>query len=382
MKKDTIFVGLDVHKSSITVAIADREGEVRSLGAVANSPEAVAKLAKRLGPASRLSACYEAGPCGYGIARQLIQQGAATIVVAPSLIPRKPGDRVKNDRRDAVTLARLLRSGDLTPVWMPDEAHEALRDLSRARGTASVDVLRHRNQLGTFLLRLGIRPPTERYVWSKAHRAWLQVLHLPHTSQQVVLRDYLATIDQAEQRLANLEAELSLLASHTPYAPLIAALQALRGVDVLTAVTLVAELGDLRRFPSPRDLMGHTGLVPSEDSSGERRWRGHITKTGNAHVRHVLIQAAWHYRHPPGVWGALKKRQAGLPSAVLAISRISPAAPPSAVPSPRPSRQTASGRRGGHRARAGGVPLGYRAGHSGVRPALTESRHFEHGQRG
>jgi transposase len=255
------------------------------------------------------------------VARQLIQRGAACVVVAPSLIPRKPGDRVKNDRRDAVKLARLLRSGDLTPVWVPDEAHEALRDLSRARGNASIDVLRHRNQLGKFLLRLGIRPPEEGRAWGKAHRAWLQSLHVPQASQQVVLRDYLATIDQAEGRLANLEAELTLLASQTPHAPLIAALQALRGVDVLTAVTLMAELGDLRRFPSPRDLMGYTGLVPSEESSGERRWRGHITKTGNAHIRHVLIQAAWHYRHPPGVWGALKKRQAGLPSAVLAISQ-------------------------------------------------------------
>lgn len=321
MKQDTIFVGLDVHKSSISVAVADRDGDVRSLGTVANTPEAVGKLVKRLGPASRLSACYEAGPCGYGVVRQLNRLGAACVVVAPSLIPHKPGDRVKNDRRDAVKLARLLRSGDLTPVWIPDEPHEALRDLSRARGHASIDVLRHRNQLGKFLLRLDIRAPAEGRAWGKAHRAWLQSLHLTHASQQVVLRDYLATVDQAEQRLVNLEAELTLLAVQTPHAPLIAALQALRGVDVLTAVTLIAELGDVRRFPAPRDLMGYTGLVPSEDSSGERRWRGHITKTGNAHIRHVLIQAAWHYRHPPGVWGALKKRQAGLSPAILAISQ-------------------------------------------------------------
>jgi transposase len=320
MTQDTTFVGLDVHKTSISIAVADR-GDVRPLGTIPNTPEAVAKLVKRLGSPSRLSCCYEAGPCGYGLVRQLTQSGATCIVVAPSLVPRKPGDRVKTDRRDALKLARLLRSGDLTPVWVPDPAHEALRDLSRARGDACVDMLRHRNQLSKLLLRLGVVPPENATPWGRAHRAWLQTLHLADTSQQVVLRDYLDTIDRAELRQTNLEAEMALLAPQGDHAALIAALQGLRGVDLVTAVTLVAELGDIRRFPSPRQLMAYAGLVPSEASSGERRHRGSITKTGNAHIRHVLVQAAWHYRHAPGVWGALKKRQAGLSEAVLAISR-------------------------------------------------------------
>lgn len=321
MNQDTTFVGLDVHKSSISVAVADNRGDVRPLGTIPNTPEAVIKLVKRLGSPFRLSCCYEAGPCGYGLVRHLTQLGVACVVVAPSLVPRKPGDRVKTDRRDALKLARLLRSGDLTPVWVPDRAHEALRDLSRARGDACVDVLRHRNQLSKLLLRLGIVPPEHTTPWRKAYRAWLQTLHLSDASQQVVLRDYLDTLDQAEVRQTNLEAEIALLAPQSAHAPLIAALQGLRGIDLVTAVTLVAELGDIRRFSSSRELMAYAGLVPSEASSGERRHQGSITKTGNAHIRHVVVQAAWHYRHAPGVWGALKKRQVGLSQGVLAISK-------------------------------------------------------------
>ena len=247
--------------------------------------------------------------------------GATCIVAAPSLIPRKPGERIKTDRRDALNLARLLRRGDLTAVWVPDEAHEALRDLSRARHDAQVDLLRHRHQLGKFLLRQGLFPTQRLRRWGKMHRAWLQSLHLTHVSHQTVLRDYLETVDHAEERLANLEAELALAAAQSPLAPLITTLQAFRGIALTTAIILVAELGDLRRFPSPRALMGYTGLVSTEDSSGDRHHRGRITKTGNAYVRHVLVEAAWQYTRAPGVWGALKKRQQGLPPTVLAISR-------------------------------------------------------------
>ncbi len=321
MHQDTIFVGLDVHSASISIAIAEPErGDVRTLGTIPNTSDAVGKLIKRLGPAPRLSFCYEAGPCGYGLQRRLTRLGATCVVVAPSLVPRKPGERIKTDRRDALKLARLLRSGDLTSVWVPDEAHEALRDLSRARSDARIDLLRHRHQLSTFLLRQEISPAQRLRSWGKMHRAWLQALHFPHPSHQVVLRDYLDVIDHAEARLANLEAELALLAVHSPHAPLIAALQAFRGIALTTAIILVAELGDLRRFPTPRDLMGYTGLVSTEASSGNRHHRGSITKTGNAYVRHVLVEAAWHYRRAPGVWGDLKKRQAGVPPAVLAIS--------------------------------------------------------------
>jgi transposase len=287
---------------------------------IPNTSDAVAKLVKRLGPASRLSFCYEAGPCGYGLYRHLTRVGATCIVAAPSLIPRKPGERIKTDRRDALNLARLLRRGDLTPVWVPDEAHEALRDLSRARTDAQVDLLRHRHQLGKFLLRQGLFPAQRLRRWGKMHRAWLQSLHLAYASHQIVLRDYLETVDRAEERLANLEAELALAATQSPLAPLIAALQAFRGIALTTAIVLVAELGDLRRFPSPRDLMGYTGLVSTEDSSGDRHHRGRITKTGNAYVRHMLVEAAWQYTRAPGVWGALKTRQQDLPPAILAIS--------------------------------------------------------------
>lgn len=321
MHQDTIFVGLDVHKASISVAVAECErGDVRSLGTIPNTSDAIAKLVRHLGPATRLSCCYEAGPCGYGLQRRLTRMGATCIVVAPSLVPQKPGERIKNDRRDALKLARLLRSGDLTPVWIPDEGHEALRDLSRARSDAQVDLLRHRHQLGKFLLRQQLAPDKNLTPWTKGYRAWLEALHLPLPSHQIVLRDYVASIDRAEARLTEFDKELALQAAHSPQAGVIAGLQAFRGIALTTAIVLVAELGDLRRFPSARDLMGYTGLVATEDSSADRHHRGHITKTGNAYVRHVLVEAAWQYQRPPGVWGALKKRQTGLPPALVAHS--------------------------------------------------------------
>ncbi len=321
MEKDSTYVGLDVHKETIAVAVAaGHGGEVRSLGLIPNGPEAIRKLIRRLGPAKHLTCAYEAGPCGYVLHRHLTRLGARCVVVAPSLIPTRPGDRVKTDRRDATKLARLLRSGELTPIWVPDEEHEALRDLTRAREDARVDLLRARHRLSKFLLRLGVVPPTGGKPWGVKHRQWLQGLHLVRASQQVVLREYLLAVDQVQERLRGLEAELVEAARTSRHAALIAALQALRGVGVVTAVTLVAELGDLHRFRTPRELMAYAGLVPSESSSGPRQHRGAITKTGNAHVRHVIVEAAWHYRHVPGVWGALRQRQAGQPEQIKAIA--------------------------------------------------------------
>jgi transposase len=313
--------GLDVHKETITVAVADgRGGEARSVGTIRNQPEAVARLVRKLGGPGRLVCCYEAGPCGYGLQRQLTALGATCQVVAPSLVPTRPGDRVKTDRRDALKLARLLRSGELTAVWVPEAAHEAVRDLSRARGDAREDLQRARQRLGKLLLRLGVHPPAGVRAWTKRHAAWLDTVRLPHPPQQVVLGEYRLAVTQAHERLKRLEGELALAAEQGPHAAVLAALQTCRGVGLITATTLVAELGDLRRFPSPRELMKYVGVVPSEASSGGRQRRGPVTKTGNRHVRHVIVEAAWHYRYPPRLAGLLKRRQAGQPEAVQAIA--------------------------------------------------------------
>jgi transposase len=312
---------LDVHKATIAVAVADEgRGEVRSYGTIKNTPEAVAKLVQRLGPAGRLVCCYEAGPCGYGLQRQLTGLGTECTVVAPSLIPTRPGDRVKTDRRDAAKLARLLRSGELTSVWVPDAEHEALRDLSRAREAARDDRHRARQRLGKLLLRLGVAEPSGTKRWTKPYHAWLAELTLARPPQQVVLRDAIETVEAGTARLKRLEARLKEAAKVGRHAPLIAALQSLRGVGMVTAVTLVAELGDLGRFPTPRPLMAYLGLVPSEHSSGGSQRRGRITRAGNSHVRHVLVQAAWHYRHTPRLTRALAKRQQGQPEAVTDVA--------------------------------------------------------------
>jgi transposase len=315
------YVGLDVHKRTIAVAIADEgRGEVRSYGTIQNTPEAVAKLVKRLGPAAGLACCYEAGPCGYGLQRQLVGLGASCIVVAPSLIPRRPGERIKTDRRDAVKLARLLRSGELTAVWVPDAEHEALRDLSRAREAARDARHRARQPLWSLLLRLGVAEPTGTQRWSQRYWGWVRAMRLEQPLQQMVLADAIETVDVSTTRLKKLEGQVKAAATSGRHAPLIAALQSLRGVGVITAVTLVAELGDLSRFATPRPLMAYVGLVPSEHSSGSSQRRGRITKAGNSHARHVLVQAAWHYRHAPKLTRALQQRQVGQPEAVTDVA--------------------------------------------------------------
>ena len=320
--KGTRFVGLDVHAASIAVAVAEPSGEVHALGTIPHEPEAVRKLVRKLGPLDTVRVCYEAGPCGYALYWQLTQLGVACVVVAPTLVPVKAGDRVKTDRRDAEKLARSFRSGDLTPVWVPDAAHEALRDLIRAREAAKRDQLRARHRLQKFLLRHGRRPPTGVTPWTQRFRQWLGGLVFDHPAQAVTHLDYLTEIDHAAERLVRLERAIddAVAATPAPMRALIEGLQALRGVARVAAATIVAEVGPLSRFDHPRRLMGYSGAVPSEHSSGPRTRRGHITKTGNAHLRRVIIEAAWAYQHPPRVGRTLRHRQQPLSAAITAIA--------------------------------------------------------------
>ena len=289
------FIGLDVHKATIAVAVAEgiRGGEVRQLGIFANRADVIAKLAARLSETGQeLSFCYEAGPCGYGLQRQLEGLGHACVVVAPSLIPSKPGDRVKTDRRDAVALAKLHRAGELTAVWVPDAAHEAMRDLVRARATAVRVLGKARQHLQGFLLRNG-RVYAGRTTWTIAYRRWLTTLRFAHPAQQIVLQDYIHAVEDAERRVIRLAEQIGALLPSWSLAPVVQALQAMRGVGQIVAVTVAAEVGDFARFRNPRQLMAYLGLVPSERSSGGTVRRGGITKAGNALARRVLIEGAW-----------------------------------------------------------------------------------------
>jgi transposase len=316
-----LFVGLDVHKQTIAVALAEAGGgEVRGYGVIPNTPAAVARLVKKLGPAGRLRVRYEAGPCGYVLLRQLTGLGVACAVVAPALIPAKPGERIKTDRKDALKLARLHRAGELTAVAAPNPEQEALRDLTRARQAAQQDTHRVRQRLRTLLLRLGIAEPTTTKRWSARYRVWLAGLTLAQGVQQTVLDEQRHALGEAEARVERLTAAVEAQAQSGPFADVIAALTSLRGVGAVTAVTLVAELGDPGRFDSPRQLMAFAGLVPSEHSSGGREHRGRITKTGNAHVRWVAVEAAWHCRRAPHRSRELARRQRGQSEAITAIA--------------------------------------------------------------
>lgn len=299
MEELITYVGLDVHKETITVALAagsDR-GEVRDYGRMTNRPEAIKRLLGNLtrqGAALRF--CYEAGPCGYGIQRQLAALGHDCVVVAPSLIPRKPGERIKTDRRDAIKLAKLHRAGELTAVWVPDPAHEAMRDLVRAR-LAAVRALRQaRQQLSGFLLRHG--RCYSRPAWTQMHRRWLAGLRFEQAAHHIVLEDLIATVEAAAQRRDRLTGEIETRLADWSLAPVVRALQSLRGMAMVNAATLVAEVGDITRFVKPSQLMAYLGLVPSERSSGQTRRQGGITKAGNSAARRVLIEAAWSYRFP------------------------------------------------------------------------------------
>jgi transposase len=315
------FIGLDVHADTIAIAVAESGSEVRSLGIVPNRPESLRKVMKKLGPPESLRVCYEAGPTGYAIYWQLTALGVPCEVVAPTLVPTRAGDRVKTDRRDAEKLARSYRAGDLTAVWVPDTAHEALRDLVRAREAAKKDQLRARHRLGKFLLRHGRRPPTKMASWTQRHLAWVKHVQFDQPAQEATLLDYFHEVDHVAGRIERLERAITAAVATAPaqMRAVIEALQALRGIALVSAVTLVAEVGELSRFARAPQLMGYSGMGVREDSSGPRTRRGGITKTGNAHVRRIVMEAAWAYRHRPYVGAAMRKRQARLSEEVKAI---------------------------------------------------------------
>jgi transposase len=278
---------------------------------------------KKLGPADRLRVCYEAGPTGYGLYWLLTGMGIHCDVVAPSLVPKKPGDLVKTNRRDADKLARSYRNGDLTPVWVPDAEHEALRDLVRAREAAKQDEMRARHRLSKLLLRHGRRAPKGVKRWSRGYLDWIhRQVKFDYFAQQAVLQDYFAEVEHAAERIRRLEFLIDDAVEQAPaeMRAVIAGLQAMRGIAKVSAVTIVSELGRLSRFARPRQLMGYCGMVSREYSTGQQIWRGRITKTGNAHMRRILVEAAWAYRHLPRVGVVLRKRQEGLPPEIVEVA--------------------------------------------------------------
>ena len=316
----TTYVGLDVHQASIAVARLTGRDRTPETWEIPNDRAAVRRLARKLRreAASPIQCCYEAGPCGYAVQRQLIAEEVPCQVIAPALMPRKPGDRVKTDRRDARKLAELLRAGLLTEVHPPTPAEEAARDLVRARDDARGDRQRCRHRLGKLLLRRGLRAPGR--AWTQAHTRWVDSLTWEHEAERQVVDDYRLALAQIEARLQALDTALTALADTPPYREAVGWLRCFRGIDTLTAITILAELHDVRRFPTARALMAYLGLVPGEHSSGGTTRRGRITKTGNTLVRRVLTEAAWQYQHRPGIGKGLAQRRVGQPARVIAIA--------------------------------------------------------------
>ncbi len=315
------FVGFDTSKLRNAVAIAEsgRDGELRYLGEIDNSERGTRKLVAKLEERyQRLTFCYEAGPTGYGLYRLIKNLGHDCVVIAPSMIPVKPGERVKTNRRDAGNLAKLLRAGDLTAVWVPDDRHEAMRDLARARDTAQKDYKSKRQHVSSFLLRLGRHYPGKK-TWGKAHLNWLVSQKLEHREQRIAFEEQLLAVRQAKERVERLEQAMRESVADWSLAPVVEALQAMRGVDLITAVSFLAEIGDLSRFESPRQLMAFLGLTPCERSTGESVRRGGITKAGNARVRRLLVEATWSYRHPPRV---NKEKQAKVEATPRSVREI------------------------------------------------------------
>jgi transposase len=321
MEKSVVYVGMDVHKDSIVIAVA-REGRepAETWKTIPYDGVRLRKDLKMLVKRGEvLKVCYEAGPTGFGLCRRLREAGIDCVVVAPSLVPGKPGDRIKTDPRDARKLAQFLRSGDLTEVHIPDEAVEAIRDLERARDGAKRAERVVRHQLSKFLLRQDRH--WDGTAWTAKHREWIRAQRFDYPAQQLVLADYLKAVEDAAERVAYLTSALEALVKDTVLAPLAKALQAFRGVSMVSAVTIAAEVGgDLRRFATARQFMSYVGLVPSESSTGKRRRQGPITRCGNGHLRRILVEAAWHYRHLPQMSVELRRRNQGVAEGVRRIA--------------------------------------------------------------
>jgi transposase len=320
VKHVTTYVGVDAHKNDLFIAMLIGDQPTPVTWTVANEPTAVRRLVRQLerealGP---VRCCYEAGPGGYALQRQVTTPRVSCQVIAPALIPRKPGERIKTNRRDARKLAELLRAGLLTEVRPPTLAEEAVRDLCRARDDAREDLQRCRHRLGKLLLRRGLHYSGRN--WTRAHRRWVDSLEWTQPAERVVVDDYLLAIDHVEARLLELDARLMEMAQTDPYREAVGWLRCFRGIDTLTAILILAELHDFRRFPNARALMAYLGLVPGEDSTGEHHRRGRITKTGHALVRRLLVETAWHYQHRPSVGLALARRRNGQPGRVIAIA--------------------------------------------------------------
>jgi transposase len=306
------FIGLDVHSQSIAIAVGEANGLMpENLATIPNDTSLLLKRLRKIGSPADLRCCYEAGPTGFGLCRDLKAAGVDCVVVAPSLVPVQSGDRVKTDRRDAAKLARFLRSGDLVPIYIPTPETEAMRDLERSRDDAKKAERVCRHQLGKFLLRNG-RRHEGKSAWTSAHLEWVRKQQFEQAAQQRVLVDYLKAVEDASERVNRLTKDIAELVESWSLGPLVKALQALRGVQLVTAVVIAAELGTLERFDSAPELMGYLGLVPSEHSSGESRRRGRITRTGNGHVRRVLVESAWAYRYRPSMSHAIRKRNEGV----------------------------------------------------------------------
>ena len=322
MKKKILYVGLDVHKNTIDAAVATSRsnGKVRSYGKIDSTLDALDKLIDKLkGTNVELRFVYEAGPCGYQIYRHLASKNISCSVVAPSMIPRRSGDRIKTDRRDAINLVRLFRAGELTSIYVPTVEDEAIRDLVRCRDDIRCIERKARQRLLSFLLRHGHHYGGKRH-WTKGFYNWLAKIRFSQTAQQIVLQEYIDTVSECSERVKRITQQIQMHVDQWNRAPYVRAYQALRGVSLIVSATVVAEIGDMNRFPNPKQLMAYLGLIPSEHSSGKKVRRGSITKTGNSHVRRVLVEAAWTYKMPARKSIILLKRQQGLPKSVCDIS--------------------------------------------------------------